>query len=105
MADSLKLTQGQASDLEAASDAVYSAAADTVIGMEAGLGRDLTALLTIFFIVVMYHIQNPLLQFEVTFGKAFRNPSLQAVLAVALLIGAAVLITRGKPFAARAWRA
>src|SRR5688572_12353152 len=102
MADSLKLTQGQASDLEAASEAVYSHAADTVLDREAGLGRDFTALLTIFFIVVTYHIQNPLMQFEVTFGRAFRNPSLQSVLAVALLIGAAVLITHGKPFAASA---
>lgn len=56
------------------------------------LGRDQLALLTIFFIVVTYHIQNPLLQFVTQFGKAFRNTTLQPVLALALGICAALLI-------------
>jgi NitT/TauT family transport system permease protein len=50
------------------------------------LGRDFLALVTIFLIVVTYHIQNPLLQFEVKFGTAFRNVTLQPVLALALIV-------------------
>ncbi|HEX2622943.1 MAG TPA: ABC transporter permease [Phototrophicaceae bacterium] len=57
-----------------------------------GLGRDQLALLTIFFIVVTYHIQNPLLQFVTQFGKAFRNTSLQPVLVSSLAISAGILI-------------
>jgi NitT/TauT family transport system permease protein len=56
------------------------------------LTRDWVALITIFLIVVTYHIQNPLLQFEVDFGKAFRNPTLQPVLAIGLSIGTAILV-------------
>ena len=85
MADTLKLTPHQASDVEAASEAVYSEAADAVLH-SGRLGRDVVALLAIFLIVATYHIQNPLLQFELQFGKAFRNVTLQPILALALVI-------------------
>ncbi len=92
MADTLKLTQGQASDVEAASEVVYSQAADEVLAVESNLGRDMLALVTAFLIIVLYHLQNPLLQFEIDFGKAFRNITLQPVLAVGLIICALSLI-------------
>src|SRR5262245_23635690 len=57
-----------------------------------GLLRDQIALLTIFLIVVTYHIQNPILQFELQFGRAFRNATLQSVLALALIPCALLLI-------------
>ena len=50
------------------------------------------ALATIFLIVVTYHLQNPLLVYGVQFGKAFRNASLQPVLAVALLVCVRALV-------------
>lgn len=56
------------------------------------LNRDLLAVLTLFLIVVTYHIQNPLLQFESQFGKAFRNDSLQPVLAVGLVVCVAAIL-------------
>jgi NitT/TauT family transport system permease protein len=83
MADTLKLTPHQASDVEAASESIYSEAADAILHT-GRLGRDLVALLAIFLIVVTYHIQNPLLQFELQFGRAFRNVTLQPILALAL---------------------
>ncbi|MFO7323486.1 MAG: ABC transporter permease [Chloroflexota bacterium] len=95
MAGSLKLTPSQASDVEAASEAIYASAADQVISAQAGLGRDLLALATVFLIVVTCHLINPLLQFEVNFGRAFRNATLQPVLAVGLLICALMLISNG----------
>ncbi len=85
MADTLKLTPHQASDVGAASEAVYSQAADAVLDTRR-LGPDLVALLAIFFIVVAYHIQNPLLQFELQFGRAFRNVTLQPIMALALVV-------------------
>ncbi len=92
MADTLKLTPGQASDIEAASEVVYSQAADRVLAAESKLVRDTLALVTAFLIVVLYHLQNPLLQFEIDFGKAFRNATLQPVLTVSLIVCAAALI-------------
>jgi NitT/TauT family transport system permease protein len=56
------------------------------------LTRDWIALIVIFLVVVTYHVQNPLLQFEVQFGTAFRNPTLQPVLVLALIIGCLLLI-------------
>ena len=84
MADTLKLTPHQASDAEAMSEAVYSMAADAVIKPQT-LGRDIVALVAILLVIVTYHIQNPLLQYGVTFGTAFRNVTLQPVLALTLL--------------------
>jgi NitT/TauT family transport system permease protein len=92
MADTLKLTPGQASDVEAASEVVYSQAADEVLAREATLGRDMLALVTAFLILVLYHLQNPLLQFVADFGKAFRNATLQPVLAVGLVVCVVALI-------------
>lgn len=105
MADSLKLTPSQSSDVEAASESIYSEAADAVLAMESGLGRDFLALATLFLIVVTYHLQNPLMQFEINFGRAFRNATLQPVLAFALLICAVALAFNGSPFSAERWRA
>ena len=85
MADALNLTPGQAGDVAAASDAIYSEAADKVIDTRT-LGRDLLALVTIFLIIATFHIQNPLLQHGTHFGTAFRNATLQPVLALALAV-------------------
>jgi NitT/TauT family transport system permease protein len=92
MADTLKLTHGQTSDMKASSEAVYSQAADEVATPHR-LARDLLALTTIFLIVVTYHIQNPLLQFVIQFGKAFRNATLQSVLALGLVICVVALVS------------
>jgi len=64
-----------------------------------GMGRDSLAIITLLLIVVTVHIQNPLLQFETQFGRAFRNASLQPVLALglALVVGLFIHDTR-------AWR-
>lgn len=56
------------------------------------LGRDLLALLVLFLIVVTYHLQNPVLLYEVQFGSAFRNATLQPVLALSLLFASWVFI-------------
>jgi NitT/TauT family transport system permease protein len=91
MADTLDLTRGQASDVEAASESVYSQAAD-VVATPRALGRDLLALTAIFLIIVTYHIQHPLLQFVIQFGKAFRNVTLQPVLALGLVMCVVALV-------------
>lgn len=96
MSDSLKLTHGQASDLEAASSAIYSEAAETVVPVRS-VGRDFLALTTLFLIIVTYHLQNPLLLFDVQFGKAFRNPTLQPVLAIALVVCVLSLVGKWAP--------
>jgi NitT/TauT family transport system permease protein len=95
MSEALKITPHQASDVEAASEAVYSQAADQLL-QTATLGRDLLALLTIFLIVVTYHLQNPLLQFGVPLGQAFRNASLQPILVLAMVIGSAIMVGNPK---------
>ncbi len=92
MADTLNLTQGQASDVEAASEAIYSEAADMVVDTR-HLGRDFIALVTAILVIITYHLQNPLLQ-ELQFGQAWRNPTLQPVLAIAL--GICVYALAGK---------
>ncbi len=84
MADTLNLTPGQASDVEAASGAIYSEAADSVIDSRR-LGRDFVAITTAILVVITYHLQNPLLQ-ALQFGQAWRNPTLQPVLAIALAV-------------------
>lgn len=85
MTDTMKLTSHQQSDVEAATEVIYSEAADQVIDTRT-LGRDLLALVVLFLVLVVYHIQNPLLLFEVQFGTAFRNASLQVALSVTLAI-------------------
>ncbi|MCK6580299.1 MAG: ABC transporter permease [Anaerolineae bacterium] len=83
--DSLKLTPGQASDAEAASEAVYAEAVDVVFD-DRTLGLDMLAAAAIFFVMVCAHLQNPLLTFGTPFGSAFRNATLQPVMAAGLLI-------------------
>jgi len=90
MSDTLKLTSHPVSDLAP----VYSKTAD-LSAEPRTLDRDLIAVVTIFLIAVTYHIQNPLMQFNTQFGSAFRNATLQPVMAVGLVIAAAALI--GKP--------
>jgi NitT/TauT family transport system permease protein len=85
MADALNLTPGQAGDVAAASEVIYSEAADKVLDTRT-LGRDLLALVTIFLIVATFHMQNPLLQHGTQFGTAFRNETLRPVLAIGLAI-------------------
>jgi NitT/TauT family transport system permease protein len=55
------------------------------------LGLDMLALVALFLVIVTYHLQNPILLYDVQFGSAFRNATLQPVLAVALL-GATLLL-------------
>jgi NitT/TauT family transport system permease protein len=49
------------------------------------LGLDMLALVALFLVAVTYHLQNPILLYEVQFGSAFRNATLQPVLAWVLL--------------------
>ena len=99
MSDTLKLTAHQASDVEAASEKIYSDAADYVLDSRT-LDRDMLALATIFLIAVTYHIQNPLMQFNTQFGSAFRNATLQPVMAVGLAIAVFALIGGRRAFQA-----
>ncbi len=99
MSDTLKLTAHQASDVEAASEKIYSDAADYVLDTRT-LDRDMLALATIFLIAVTYHIQNPLTQFNTHFGSAFRNATLQPVMAVGLAIAVFALIGGRRAFQA-----
>ncbi len=48
------------------------------------MGRDLLALAALFFVIVAYSIQNPLMQSGTQFGSAFRNATLQPTIAVGL---------------------
>src|SRR5215207_5452792 len=63
-----------------------------------GLGWDVVALIALLLIAILHHIQSPLLQFEVDFGKAFRNETLQPALALALLVCGWVLIRSRRNF-------
>src|SRR5262245_15250692 len=76
----------------AADTAVARSKSKEVVTSDSSLGLDTLALVTMFLIVVTYHIQNPRLQFETQFGKAFGNATLQPVLAVVLVICAGLLI-------------
>ncbi len=91
MTDTLKLDQHQASDVEASSDAIYAEAADEVFDNRT-LGRDLLALAALFFVIVTYHLQSPLMIYGTQFGSAFRNATLQPAIAVGLIVCAGVLI-------------
>jgi NitT/TauT family transport system permease protein len=89
----LALTPQQAGDVAAATDAPYTEAADAIVEEELrSLGRDFLALVSIFLIVAAYHIQSPLLLFESQFGRAFRNPSLQVVLSIGLIVSVVAMI-------------
>lgn len=91
MSDTLKLTPHQASDVEAASELAYAAAVELYIEPRS-LDRDLIALVTIFLITVTFCLQNPLMLYNTQYGSAFRNATLQPVMAVGLMIAAAALI-------------
>lgn len=89
----LSLTPQQQSDIAAATDEVYSSAADEVVEQELrSLGRDFLALVAIFLIIAAYHIQSPLLLFESQFGRAFRNSSLQVALSLGLAVSVVAMI-------------
>ena len=60
------------------------------------LSFDMLALAALFLVIVTYHLQNPILLYEVKFGSAFRNATLQPALAWALL-GTAFLLGGGIP--------
>jgi NitT/TauT family transport system permease protein len=91
------MTDASATNLSKQENTMNIPAAKSKRGeLRGGLTRDWIALVVIFLVVATYHIQNPLLQFEVQFGRAFRNPTLQPVLAVALLVGMALLVGKWK---------
>jgi NitT/TauT family transport system permease protein len=95
----------QRSDLAAATGKPYAAAADAVVAQQAGsLGLDMLALLTALLVLVLHHVQNPLLQYGTQFGRAFRNAGLQNALAVALVVCALLLAAAGLKAARRAGR-
>jgi len=96
--DSLHLSPHQQSDVEAASQLGYAVAADQYVETRT-LDRDMIAVVMLFLIAVTHHIQNPLLQFNTQFGSAFRNATLQPVMALLLVIVGAALI--GRPRALR----
>lgn len=91
MNDAIKISQHQASDIEAVSEAIYAEAADKMFDSRT-LGRDMLALAGLFFVIVTYHIQNPLLQFGTQFGSAFRNSSLQVAMLLGLVVCAVGLV-------------
>ncbi len=87
----IKFSQHASSDIEASSDAIYAEVADKMFDNRT-MGRDLLALAALFFVLVTYSIQNPLLQYGTQFGSAFRNATLQPTIAAGLILCAAVLI-------------
>ncbi len=96
----LKLSQHEASDVAASSEAIYAEAADKMFDNRT-MGRDLLALAALLFVVVTYSIQNPLLQYGTQFGSAFRNATLQPTIAVGLILCAAILIYANRESAVR----
>nr|MBA3874497.1 hypothetical protein [Anaerolineae bacterium] len=60
---------------------------------EKRLTRDFVALAALCLVIITYHLQNPLL-LQLQFGQAWRNPTLQPVLAVALAVCVYVLAGR-----------
>ncbi len=61
------------------------------------LGLDMLAVVVIVLLVAAYHIQNPLMQFEVTFGTAFRNATLQPVIALLFVVTSLALVNGVRP--------
>lgn len=56
------------------------------------LNRDLAGIMTLLFIVIIYHIQHPTLLFRVQFGRAFRDDNLQEGVFVALILSIFFLV-------------
>ncbi|MDX2136611.1 MAG: ABC transporter permease [Chloroflexota bacterium] len=71
--------------------AIAAPAANDTTHDQRTLGLDMLALVALFLVIVTYHLQNPILLYDVQFGSAFRNATLQPVLAVGLL-GATLLL-------------
>lgn len=69
-----------------------SAQAEVVAHDSRTLTRDMLALATLMLIVIAYHLINPLLLHETRFGTAFRNATLQPVLAVSLILCTVLMI-------------
>ena len=100
--DALHLSPQQSGDIQAADKVIYAEAADKVFDNRT-LGRDLLALAGLFFVIVTYHLQNPVLREGTQFGSAFRNASLQVAMVIALVVCAAALINVQRR-ALRYWR-
>lgn len=88
MADALKLNNTRTAE---------AAAAPTGTGAHdpRTLTQDMIALTAILVVTACYHIQNPLMQYETQFGSAFRNVTLQPVIALLLIVS--TLLLMGKP--------
>src|SRR5438105_2453792 len=78
----LSLTPDQKSDAEAASGQIYADAADEITGQTTGL--DVAALLTIFGIIVLFHVLSVGLRTDSPLGAAIKLDSLRKVLTVLL---------------------
>jgi NitT/TauT family transport system permease protein len=80
MADILNITQS--GDVKPGTTAFDDVKVDR---SEKRLTRDFVALATLCLVIITYHLQNPLV-LQLQFGQAWRNPTLQPVLAVALAV-------------------
>jgi NitT/TauT family transport system permease protein len=69
-----------------------AAARETTEHDARNLGRDMLALGTLFLVIVTYHLQNTLMLFDVQFGSAFRNATLQPALALMLIVTSLLLV-------------
>jgi NitT/TauT family transport system permease protein len=87
MAQTAKLSRQQTVNVPA-----VSAQTEVVEHDRRTLARDLLALATIGLVIITYHLMNPLLLHETRFGTAFRNATLQPVLAISLICGTILLI-------------
>jgi NitT/TauT family transport system permease protein len=86
-------TAKQQSDMEAATGSALTVTADDIINYETRtLGRDYLALAVLFFLVVAWHIQNPLATYALQFGRAWRNAGLQTVMGFGLIVLTGVFI-------------
>ncbi|MBE0690729.1 MAG: ABC transporter permease [Anaerolineae bacterium] len=56
------------------------------------LGLELLALTALFLVVVAYHLQNPISLYQIQFGSAFRNATLQPVIVVGLILTSLILV-------------
>ena len=79
---------------ERASSQLNPSPAVTVVDSYDGrtLGLDLLALTALFLVVVAYHLQNPVSLYQIQFGSAFRNATLQPVIVVGLILTSLILV-------------
>jgi NitT/TauT family transport system permease protein len=69
--------------------------AEAVIESQGKTGKDIAALLSLFFMIVTYHILHPTMLFRVQFGETFRDrqeEGFQQALALGLLISGVLLM-------------